>query len=216
MMNSDFPGHLEEESGRFVGLKRGLITAGATVAMLFVAGFGAGYAAGALEQRGPDATDLAVLGTAALLVVAIGWSLWRYLSTAPQEPEAPRIKRARQLLYAMAAVGGVLGFLLAAGNEGGLDVFSNGPVDPALAIAAIAIFLVFVPIATWMWWKSIDEHEADAYRDGSTIAIHAYYFIVPAWWLASRAGFVPAQDPMLVLLIVTAIWGAAWLVRRYF
>jgi hypothetical protein len=215
MMNSEVPSQFEEETGHFAGLKRGLITAGAVVAMLFLAGFGAGYAAGALERGLPDAVELAVFGGVATLVIAIAWGLRRYLSKAPQEPEAPRIKRARQLFYAMGAIGGVLGALLAVGNKGGLDVFSNGPVDPVVAIAAMAIFLLFVPVATWLWWKSIDEHEAGAYRDGSTIAIHAYYFIVPTWWLASRAGFVPAQDPMLVLLIVTVIWGAAWLARRY-
>jgi hypothetical protein len=115
----------------------------------------------------------------------------------------------------MGLIGGVLGLLLAIGTDGDLAVYSNGPINPLVALVAAVIFLVIVPIATWVWWKSIDEHEANAYRDGSMIAVHAYFFIVPAWWLAARTGYVPAQDPMVVLLIVSVIWGAVWFIRRY-
>ena len=215
MMSSEVPNRSDDEQGGFAIAKRGLIISAGWVSILFLVGLSAGYTAAALYHGVPSTIDFVVLGAVALLIIAVAWSLWRYMSRPSLEPEAPRVKRARKLYYAMGAIGGVLGILLAVGNDASLGVFSNGPINPVVAIAAGAIFLTIVPVATWMWWKSIDEHEASAYRDGSLIAIHAYFFIVPTWWLAARAGFVPPQDPMVVLLIVSTIWGAAWFGRRY-
>jgi len=215
MMSSEVPNRSNDEQGRFASAKRGLIATGGGVAILFLVGIATGYTAAALDHGVPSTIDFVVLGAVALLITAVAWSLWRYMSRPSLKPEAPRVKRARNLVYAMGAIGGVLGILLAVGNDTSLGVFSNGPINPTVAIVAGVIFLTIVPVATWMWWKSIDDHEAGAYRDGSLIAIHAYFFIVPTWWLAARAGFVPSQDPMVVLLIVSTIWGAAWFGRRY-
>lgn len=215
MMNSEVPGHTDNEPGPFAGAKRAVIATGGSMVILVLMSIATGYAVAALDHGMPTPTDFAVIGTIALLALLSTWLLWRFLSKQDLEPEAPRIQRARKLFVAMAIIGGVLGILLAVGNDGGLQVFSNGPINPLIALVTGVIFLVIVPVATWIWWKSIDEHEANAYRDGSMVAVHAYFFIVPTWWLAARAGYVPAQDPMVVLMIVSVIWGAAWFVRRY-
>lgn len=215
MTNSEVPGHPDDEPSPFAGAKRAIIATGGGTAILILMGIATRYAAAALDHGEPSATDVAVIGAIALLAVLASWQLWRFLSKQGLEPEAPRIQRARKLFVAMGLIGGVLGLLLAIGTDGDLAVYSNGPINPLVALVAAVIFLVIVPIATWVWWKSIDEHEANAYRDGSMIAVHAYFFIVPAWWLAARAGYVPAQDPMVVLLIVSVIWGAVWFIRRY-
>jgi hypothetical protein len=34
--------------------------------------------------------------------------------------------------------------------------------------------------------------------------------------MATRAGWLPPQDPMLVLLAVCLVWCLVWFIRRYF
>ncbi|MFM7403277.1 MAG: hypothetical protein ACKO1N_04100, partial [Erythrobacter sp.] len=109
-----------------------------------------------------------------------------------------------------------LGFVIGTSEGGGSDFVSNSPIDPAIAAFIIGSLLVAGPILTWLWWQRIDEHEAGAYRDGGLIAVHAYLFVTPTWWIATCAGWLPPQEPMLVLLAVSAIWCLIWFIRRYF
>jgi hypothetical protein len=106
--------------------------------------------------------------------------------------------------------------MLGMADDGARVVLGNGPVSPVLAAGLIAAWLIPGPLLTWLWWRQIDEHEAGAYREGAVVAIHAYVFLTPAWWIATRAGWLPPQEPMLVLFAVSLVWGLVWFVRRYF
>ncbi len=131
-------------------------------------------------------------------------------------PMSPKIRKARNLLWIALAVGFVLGIYFGAMGDGSMDIlFSNNPVSSAVAGIGIVVWLIVVPWISWLWWQAVDEHEAGAYREGAMVAVHLYIFMVPTWWLAARAGWVPEQQPMIVFLIVCVVWTAVWFYRKY-
>lgn len=216
MTKSDFENLAEEPSEGAIILRRALIGTGGGIVLIFIAGMIAGYTTGVIERGAPDLQDAGYLGAMVLAFGAIAYGMWRLWPEASDEPVAPRVRNARRILIASLALGAPLGFVLGASGEGMSEIVSNAPVSPLIAASVIAIWLVAGPIVTWLWWQQIDEHEAGAYRDGGLIAVHAYMFITPGWWMATRAGWLPAQDPMLVLIGVCLVWSLVWFVRRYF
>ena len=182
--------------------------------LIFMAGMIAGYVTGMMERGGPNLRDAARLAGMLLAAALIGYGVWRWWPRDPGVPLSPRVRSARNILIASSALALPLGLILRFSDGGAENALSNGPVSPAIALLAIATWAAAF-VTTWLWWQKIDEHEAAAYRDGANIAVHAYLFIVPSWWMASRAGWLPPQDPMIVLLAVGAVWLMAGAYRRY-
>lgn len=196
-------------------LKRAVLGIGGGITLVFIAGIIAGYTSVVVNHGGPSPIDAAIISAMLLAAFAVGYGIWRFWPGGSNEPEAPRVKSARNIFAAVCIIGAVIGLILGIADEGASSVFSNGPINPVIAMLAIVLWLVGGPVLTWLWWRKVDEHEAGAYRDGASIAAHAYMFIAPAWWIASRAGWLPHQEPMIVLLIVSAVWSVVWLVKRY-
>lgn len=209
---SDFD---QDHSDGAVNLKRALIGFGGGFLLIFVAGIIAGFASAAFEHGGPSLIDAAVLGAMLLAALGVAYAMWWFWPRGTNEPEAPRVKSARMIMIVAAVVSFALGVLLAVAGDSASDALSNGPVSQLTAIVSIALWLFAVPVLTWMWWRRVDEHEAGAYREGAFVAVHVYLFLAPTWWMASRAGWLPDQDPMIVLLIVSFAWTAVWFVKRY-
>jgi hypothetical protein len=216
MMKPDRNKRAGEPSEGAVLLKRAVLGLGGGITLIFIAGVITGYTSGALERGGPDLTDAAIIAAMVLLAALVAFGIWRFWPQSVDEPVAPRVRDARRLFLIAIALSLPLGFLLGVTDEGSGAFLSNAPVTPGIAALAIVMWVIAGPLITWLWWQKIDEHEAGAYRDGALVAAHAYIFITPVWWMASRAGWLPPQEPMLVLLAVTLVWSAVWFVRRYF
>lgn len=197
-------------------LKRAVLGIGGGTLLLFIVSMIGGYSVAAIKRGGPDLADAGMLGGMVLLAALVGYGVWRFWPSAASEPVAPRVRSARLLLASAIVLGVPLGVLLAANDEGTGTILSNAPISPGIAALAIVLWAIAGPLISWLWWQKIDEHEAGAYREGALVAAHAYIFIVPVWWMATRAGWLPPQDPMLVMLGVTFIWSVIWFVRRYF
>lgn len=215
MMNSDLDDVNEGPSDGAILLRRAAIGIGGGILLIFIAGMIAGYASGVVEHGSPGPIDAVMIGAMLLAGALIIYGMWRLWPHGLNEPVAPRVRSARRILIAALICSVMLGVLLGEGDGDAGWFLSNAPVSHGLATLAIALWMILGPILTWLWWQKIDEHEADAYREGAFIAVHAYIFIAPAWWMASRAGWLPAQDPMLVALAVSVIWMIVWFVRRY-
>ena len=214
MTKSDQP-EADHRSDGAVSLRRALLGFGGGITLVFITGLIAGFTSVVIKHGGPDLTDIAILAALLLIGAAVGYGMWRYWPHSSDEPEAPRIKSARKILIAVMIFSAPLGILLAMSDDGAMGLFSNSPVSPTIALIALAIWLIPVPLLSWLWWRRVDEHEANAYRDGALIAAHAYLLITPTWWLGARAGWFPPQDSMIVLLMVSIVWSAVSIVKKY-
>lgn len=216
MTKPDLPDRAEPISDGAVIMRRGLIGVVGGISMVFIAGMIAGYSSVMIQHGGPDLKDGAVLGAMLLVGALVAYGMWRLWPSSSDEPVAPRVKSARTIFRASMALSIPIGIILGMSSEGSSDVLSNDPVGPGLALLVIGLWAVAGPVLTWLWWKRVDEHEADAYREGAMLAAHAYIYVTPAWWMATRAGWLPPQEPMVVLLAVSLLWMLVWFVRRYF
>ncbi len=185
------------------------------VGLLFVAGMIAGYVAGVLERGAPDLRDAAILAAMLLAAALICYGMWRWWPRDPVAELSPRVRSARRILIGTAALAVPLGMLLGFSDGGAENALSDGPVSGGFALIALATWSA-VFVMTWLWWRKIDEHEAAAYRDSANLAAHAYLFIAPSWWMATRAGWLPPQEPMPMVLAVCTLWMIVWFARRYF
>jgi len=198
------------------GLRRALIASIGGISILFLSAFLAGYAVAMLEYGMPTLTDAAIVGAMLAVIAAVIAGCVKLWPNTGPEPIGPSVKRSRDLMYLTIGLSVVAGIALAVAEGPDNNIlFSNGPISSTTGLFVLIGWLIVVPIVTLLWWRSIDEHEASTYRDSSMVAAHAYMFIVPAWWLAARAGWVPHQDPMIVFLIFCAIWCVAWFYRKF-
>lgn len=196
-------------SDRLVGILLGIVT-------LFLVGILIGYVAKVSEKGLVSAVDGAFLLGFVLAIVIIGglaWSKWRKVSA---EPEATSARKSRNIYICATILGGILGaFIMIAGGPEPETMFSNSPVSGTVALISIVFWAIGTPLITFIWWRVTDEHEIAAYSKGAMLAFHAYIFVVPSWWMAARAGWMPQQDPMIIWSATMILWSAAWLYKKY-
>lgn len=194
--------------------RRILATAGASLVAIFATGVATGALVATIE-KGATSGRLAFLGGALLVAAMFAYVAWKLYRAQADGPASPREKRSRNLFWACGALGGVLGLMLAIGEPETAAMFGDAPLSPAVAAAMLVAWLVGLPLLTWHWMRTVDEHEAEAYTFGGMAALYAYAFLTPAWWVAWRAGFVPEPQHMAIFLLTMAVWGAGHLWRRY-
>jgi hypothetical protein len=184
--------------------------------LLFTCAYLVGYIAGTIAGGGPSTQSFLMIGALVAAIALVGFATFKFWPKTADIPISPSTAKSRNWLWAAAGAGVVIGigFVALEGPDQNA-LFSNAPLTATAAAFGLFSWLVVVPIVTVMWWRSIDEHEADSYRDAAMIACHAFLFITPSWWLAERAGWLPAQDPMVTFLIVSAIWTAVWFYRKF-
>lgn len=130
-------------------------------------------------------------------------------------PVSPRTRRSRNMVVVSMLLGALIGALLVLGGISD-DPFRlvDSPLPPLVAVLAIAVWLIVVPVITWIWWKNIDEVEAEAYKDGALLGIYAYTFIAPSWWIGWRGGFFPEPREMIVFMTVMVVWSIGWMRKK--
>lgn len=192
-----------------------LLTLG--IAAIFFLGFVAG-ASGAAIEHGHLTLKTAGLVIGGLLAsAACAYVLYRLKPEFRSgEPIGEKTKRANWALIASGLLGGVIGLALAITETqtGQSGVFSNGPLPKNVALFVVAAYVLLLPLVSHYWHQNADEFERDASARGALVAIYAFGFITPTWWILSRAGFLPEQDPMIVYVIVVSVWGIVWQIRR--
>lgn len=193
-----------------VGLMAILVLTG-----IFALGASAGIIAADREDGFTFRTVL-LLALMAYAVAICAWGAWRLYPTLVSEPEAPRVRTSRTILWVGGAVGGVLGLMLSLSTDlaGGESLFSNGPIPPGIAVAAIVGWIFGGFGLTFAWLRTIDEHEMQANNAGALAGLCTYLAVEPAWWLGARGGFLPEQQPMLTFLLVLTVYTAVWFWRR--
>lgn len=190
----------------------------AATGLLFFLGLAAGLAGAMIQTLEVKPAVAAIAAVSAALAALCGWQLYRLEPfSAGEGPISPKVLRARRAIGMSVIVGVVLGLIMSIPTFTGddpLGAFSNTPVPPWIAAAAIAVWLLVVPLLSLRWWRSIDEHEASAYRSGAVAGFYFYIFATPSWWMAWRGGFLPEPMPMLIFIVAMIIWGIGWMRGR--
>lgn len=195
----------------------------AGLGIIMTAGAIAGFLAG---HRADGDGDLSVVATIILIVfVAIagglGYSIWRnaQLMKRDAEPLTRREKLNNRMLIGSGVFGGLIAAaLIASGEIGGQspNIFSSDPIAPAVAISVALLIGVLAPLSSWYWhMRVVDEQEADAYRSGAMLAVYAYWFVAPVWWLLWRGGLVPAPDGIVLYMMTIFIAVIIWFWKKY-
>jgi hypothetical protein len=217
MTKPESPDHDDAPSGGLVLAKRALLSMLAGLALIFLAGVFAGYLSVAIEHSFPSLIDVVILGCTVGLMAVVVYGAWRFWPSISGEPVAQSTRKATRILYAMCGLGAIMGVALVVADDGSsAALFSNGPIGNLAATLTIFVWAVVVPALTWVWWQTVDEHEAGTYAESGLLAAHAYLIGAPTWWLATRAGWLPPQDPMIMWLAVATLWSIIWFYRKYF
>lgn len=187
-----------------------------------------GAISGFLSQRNAEGDgpltvlDFSILGLFAAVILLLAFVIWRLFQQTKQSGErVPRRERLNnRIIWGCGIFGGIIGLTLAlSGNMDGIsepNVLANGPISPVLAvILAVAIGIV-MPAITYYWHKHVvDEQEDAAYRAGALIAIYAFWFVAPVWWLLWRGGILPAPNGMALYLMTAFIALIVWSWKKY-
>ena len=165
--------------------------------------------------------DVALVVGAAIMLITITVLWMKELGVgvggSKDEPVAPSTKKSKLVLLASGALGGFLAFLfyaLQSGDGPDVEMFSNAPIAPEIAIGLSLLFLVGMIYSSLQWQKTTDEHEHAAVATGLYAAVAFYSVATPIWWMGQRASLLPEQDPMIMFVLVMAVMSAAWTYKR--
>lgn len=199
-------------------LGRTLRVVGGVIGVIFCLGAGVGFLEAAREHGALSAIDLLILAVIILIAAGCAWLGYTGLrgAVSDKEPIGPSNRKSRQLLWLSVGLGVVLGLVLGLGGD------MPHPASRILSDVRLSGFTVAIMIAgvvatlvlTAMWHRTIDEHEQASYAFGGIIALYAYMTVTATWWLLWRGGFAVAPESMMVFVVTTFVWLAAWLWKR--
>jgi uncharacterized membrane protein YidH (DUF202 family) len=196
----------------------------ASIGIVAIAGFIAGFMA--QHQRSGDAVykgaAIAALAAAVLAIIGLGYWTWRNASAQKVHGEdlTRRERLNRYILAGCIGLGGIMGLGIALaeddGGPAGMSMFSNSPLPTSFALAFAFVLVAIVPAITWYWHRyAVDEMEESAYREGTYYAFYAYAIGAPLWWILWRGGLVSAPDGIVIYYITIMVCGVVWMWKKY-
>ena len=161
---------------------------------------------------------LAALISVTLVLAFAIWRLFRQMKRSDQKvPQREKVYN--RFLIGSFLFGGVTGLVLAltgSFDETEAGLISNDAMSPMLAIIMSVAIGVFMPAVTFYWHKNlVDEQEEAAYRFGALIAMYAFWFIAPVWWLLWRGGMLPEIDRIALYFITIFVALIVWFWKKY-
>jgi hypothetical protein len=164
---------------------------------------------------------VAVLGAIAAASLILAFVIWKLFQQGKQRGEkVPRREKVyNRFLVGCFLLGGVTG--LALSLTGSFDatetsLMSNAAMSPVLAIILSIAIGVIAPAITLYWHKHVvDEQEEAAYRFGALIAMYAFWFIAPVWWLLWRGGMLSEINGITLYFMTCFAATAVWFWKKY-
>lgn len=194
------------------------------IGIIMISGAISGY----LSQRdaqgdGPLTTlDVAILGFLAAVILVLAFAIWRLFQQTKRSGErVPRRERLNnRIIWGCGIFGGIIGLALALTDNIGTanepSLFASGPISPVLAVILAGAIGVVLPAITFYWHKHVvDEQEEAAYRAGALIAIYAFWFVAPVWWLLWRGGILPSPNGVALYFMTAFIALIVWSWKKY-
>jgi len=165
-----------------------------------------------------ETADLWLVLLGAPITLAAFAYLWK---TAPDftlgEPQTPRGKRVRWLVWGVVLVGIAtsLPINLAGSDQGGQLLFGNGPVPSRTALIVLLMWSVALPILAILGRRTADEHARTAHDAGMAAGFQTFYYAAPIWWMGWRGGFFSQPDVMILFVGAGIVCSAVTLWRRF-
>ncbi len=218
MANSDLPEETETQPNLLVSVIK--IAAFSLVA-IFSAGAATGYVQKMLENDHHKPVTWLVAFALPALAALFAWLGVRETRRLVNrnEPQPPRIKRARAMLLIALGIGALIGLALGifGDTQGASHGLQNlqGDWPPAVSIGLFVLATATIVPTTIVWHRNIDEHEAGAYRDGAIWGGYTYIALASGWWVLARGQLVAEPDAMILFVVFCFVWSGVWLWRRY-
>ncbi|WP_395619061.1 hypothetical protein [Sphingorhabdus sp.] len=211
----------DEDTGRNALRILGMILCGFGIIMLL--GAITGFLSAHMEEDGSalNTTDYAILAAFISVTLVLAFAIWRlFRQMKRSDQKVPqREKVYNRFLIGSFLFGGVTGLILAmtgSFDETEAGLISNDAMSPMLAIILSIALGVIVPAITFYWHKNlVDEQEEAAYRFGALIAMYAFWFIAPVWWLLWRGGMLPEIDGIALYFITIFVALIVWFWKKY-
>lgn len=182
-----------------------------------------GFLSAHMEAGGStlNMTDYAILAAFIGVTLLLAFAIWKLLQQIKSigEKASRREKTYNRFLIGSFLFGGGAGIALALtgsfdANE--TSLFATGAMSPMLAIIMAASIGLIMPAVTFYWHKNVvDEQEEAAYRFGALIAMYAFWFIAPVWWLLWRGGMLPEIDGIALYFITIFVTLIVWFWKKY-
>lgn len=197
---------------------------------IFAAGTGMVFCVGALvgvlvayaeRERALDLLAMGILAGIAAVVIGLAFIMARLIRQyrSGAEPMSDREKMNQKIIWGCGAIGGIVGIILSSNaiEQGNImGVFSNGPLPPSLVVPLAIFWGAIMPFISVFWHrKVIDEQEAAAYRDGALIAVYAFWYGAPVWWLLWRGGLAPEPHGPAIYMITIFAALIVWSWKKY-
>jgi len=168
-----------------------------------------------------DRSGIGILSIFVTVILVLAFAIWKLDRQKKRSGE--RMSRREQLnnrvIWGCGLVGGFIGLTLAFADTMGANdgnIFGNGALPPVVAIILSVVIGLVLPAVTFYWHKHVvDEQEDAAYRAGAVIAIYAFWFVAPVWWLLWRCGVVPSPNGVALYLMTTFVALIVWSWKKY-
>jgi hypothetical protein len=163
----------------------------------------------------------AILAAFISVTLALAFAIWRlFRQMKRSDQKVPqREKVYNRFLIGSFLFGGVTGLILAltgSFDTNETNLFATGAMSPMLAIILSISIGIIVPAITFYWHKNVvDEQEEAAYRLGALIAMYAFWFIAPVWWLLWRGGMLPEIDGIALYFMTIFVALIVWFWKKY-
>jgi hypothetical protein len=120
----------------------------------------------------------------------------------------------KRLYWVSVILSGALGFVAALvlqiGPQGADGLLSNSAMTPNVAIGLSLLWIVGLIVALFLYHRSIDDHERQAYHLGALAGFYAFVMPCPAWWVLWRADLAPPVDAMLLFALSLTVNAAVY------
>jgi hypothetical protein len=183
----------------------------ATLLAIFAIGMIGGFSYGVIEDGALPARPVAYLIFAAMvgLLIGLGWVLLQLFQSLHPERMSGFDRRYWKMWGIVLGLSFVLGigaaiFGISDQSDGFSLILSNEPIAPVTAILASLVGAILLIASVIVYFRTIDDHEAQAYLWGSNVAFHFLALAFPLAWLLARGGLVPPLTIGIALLIVLA------------
>lgn len=195
----------------------------AGLALIMTLGAVAGFFA-QMDADGKSAfgtVGIVAMGLFATTIAGLAYVVWRNMGKMNKNAAAMtrRDRLNNKILLVFGAAGGAIGLVLAFTGDMSTqnpNAFSSDPIPAIVAVILAVVIGLIMPLLSYYWHlKVVDEQEEAAYRAGALIAMYAFWFTAPTWWLLWRGGLLPAPDgiALYMMTIVTAL--IVWLWKKY-